>query len=211
MGDRKNKTNNMAKKTANNLEKLQWHTEQRLVDELVPWSENPRKMDKKQEADLRESIERLNLMSIPVVNINGVIISGHQRAWLLQQLGRGQEMIDVRVPNRELTEEELREANLRENKNLGEWDWGSLMNFDKEELLKVGFNDDELKMGFDLDETAAENVEAEKSEILRIEPPESVQIKEEAKIYFDSKEDYDRVKEAILKDRINAKSLLSLL
>ena len=197
--------------TDDELEYLNWHTESRLVDDLLPWAGNPRRMGKKQIEDLKQSLGRLNLMSIPVVNTDNTIVSGHQRIKVLHLLGRGQETIDVRVPNRSLTAEELREANLRENKNLGEWNWDALAEIGKEELLDVGFSDDELAMGFGLNDAESEVLEDDASLVLRIDPPEAVMLREEAVICFDSKNDYDRVKAAVLEKKINAGSLISLL
>jgi len=91
-------------------------------------------------------------MSIPVIDADNTIISGHQRMKLMQALGRGEEVIDVRVPNRKLTDDELKEANLRENKNLGEWDFDLLAeNFEPCELEMVGFSEEELKDIFQMD------------------------------------------------------------
>lgn len=131
-------------------EPLAWHTEKRRVSELIPWKGNPRRMTDKQAGDLRKSIERLNLMSIPVVDQDNTIISGHMRLRTLALLNRGQEEIDVRVPNRKLTAEEYQEANLRENKNVGEWDFDLLASFDENILTGVGFNGKELKRIFDV-------------------------------------------------------------
>ena len=79
-------------------------------------------------------------MSIPVVDLDMRIISGHQRMNILKLLGRGNEIIDVRMPNRKLTESEYQEANLRENKNVGEWDADLLSAIDEELMREVGFN-----------------------------------------------------------------------
>ena len=127
------------------MKKLKWHTEQRIINDLIPYEQNPRTITEKQKNDLEESLKRFNLMSIPVINTENIIISGHQRMKILQLLGRGDEEIDVRVPNRKLTEKELKEANLRENKNLGGWDWDMLANEDEELLLDVGFTEEELE------------------------------------------------------------------
>lgn len=131
--------------------KLKWNTEERKVNDLIPYEGNPRQMSQKQKEDLEESLKRFNLMSIPVVNTDNIIVSGHQRLKILQLLGRGEEVIDVRVPNRDLSPEELQEANLRENKNLGSWDDDLLANIDKEVLLDVGFTEEELDDKFNLD------------------------------------------------------------
>jgi hypothetical protein len=127
------------------MQKLKWHTEKRTINDLIPYEQNPRTITEKQKNDLEKSLKKFNLMSIPVINTENIIISGHQRMKILQLLGRGNEEIDVRIPNRKLTEEELKEANLRENKNLGGWDWNMLAQEDEELLLEVGFSEEELE------------------------------------------------------------------
>ncbi len=129
---------------------LTWHTEKRKVCDLLPWAPNPRMMTDKQAEDLRASIEGFNLVSIPAINIDNTIISGHQRMKVMALLGRGQEEIDVRVPNRTLTPEEVAELNLRENKNQGQFDFDLLANLDEELLLNVGFAPNELDNIFEL-------------------------------------------------------------
>lgn len=109
-------------------------------------------MTERQAKDLRTSLERLNLISIPAIDTDNTIVSGHQRMKIMQLLGRGGEIIDVRVPNRKLTSKELEEANLRENKNTGEWDFDMLASFDTDLLLDVGWSDDELKDIFQLND-----------------------------------------------------------
>lgn len=131
--------------------KLEWHTEQRKISALIPWEKNPRQMTEKQAKDLRISLERFNLISIPAIDTDNTIISGHQRMKIMQLLGRGDEIIDVRVPNRKLTEAEVEEANLRENKNVGEWDFDALASFDVDMLKGVGWLDEELTDIFQLD------------------------------------------------------------
>lgn len=123
------------------MPKLSWHTEQRKISELVPFPDNPRRLTEKQYKDLKNSLEKFNLMSIPVIGLDNGIISGHQRLKILQALGRDDEVIDVRVPNRALTTAETAEAVLRENKNTGEWDFDILANWDEDLLKDVGFED----------------------------------------------------------------------
>jgi len=147
--------------------KLIWHTEKRKINDLVPYEGNPRQMTQKQKEDLEESLKRFNLMSIPVVNTDNIIVSGHQRLKILQLLDRGDETIDVRVPNRELTPEELREANLRENKNLGSWDYDMLANFDENLLMEVGFDREELDDIFGLDINEDFDVDKELEKLLK--------------------------------------------
>ena len=127
---------------------IEFSTEKRKVDDLVPYDKNPRKMTKEQAEQLKRSLEKFNLASIPVINKDNMLISGHQRMRVMQLLGRGNEMIDVRVPNRQLEEDEMKELNIRENKNLGEFDFDILANdFDLEMLLDSGFKEFELGLG----------------------------------------------------------------
>jgi len=131
---------------------LKWHTEQRRIDDLIPFEGNPRQMTQKQKDDLQKSLEKFNLVEIPAIDTDNRIIAGHQRLKIMQLLGRGEEMIDVRMPNKKLTDEEFREYNLRSNKNLGEWDYDLLANIGEELLLDVGFESEELDKIFQLGE-----------------------------------------------------------
>lgn len=132
------------------MKKLKWQTEQRKINDLIPYEGNPRKMTEEQVTQLKKSLEKFNLAEIPAINTDNKIIAGHQRIKILQMLGKGNEKIDVRVPNRKLTDEEFREYNLRSNKNTGSWDWDMLANFDEELLLEAGFGDNEIDKMFDL-------------------------------------------------------------
>ena len=80
-------------------------------------------MTTKQATDLEASLKRFNLVEIPAINTDGMIIAGHQRINILTVLGRGDEDIE----------------------DLGEWDWAELTNFDTEMLLDVGFDENILE------------------------------------------------------------------
>ncbi len=126
---------------------LSWKTERRKVSALIPYEKNPRRLTEAQAAQLSKSLSKFNLVEIPAVNTDGTIIAGHQRLATMKALGRGDEMVDVRVPSRKLSEAELKEYNLRSNKNTGEWDYGILAEAFGVDLLKdVGFSDLELSL-----------------------------------------------------------------
>lgn len=129
------------------MEKLKWHTEERVINDLVPFDKNPRKMTEDQAKQLTRSLEKFNLVEIPAIDKDDVILAGHQRLKVMQLLGRGSEKIDVRVPNRKLTDDEFREYNVRSNKNTGMWDDELLASlFTEEELRDIGFTEAELGM-----------------------------------------------------------------
>jgi len=135
----------------NKKSKLEWHTEKRKIKDLIPFEGNPRQMTEKQNNDLTKSLEKFDLVEIPVIDTDNKIVAGHQRLRIMQALGRGAEEIDVRMPNRKLTDKEFGEYNIRSNKNLGEWDYDLLANFDEDMLLDVGFDSEDLDRMFNLD------------------------------------------------------------
>tara|TARA_R110000824_G_scaffold401771_1_gene615656 strand:+ start:344019 stop:345299 length:1281 start_codon:yes stop_codon:yes gene_type:complete len=124
--------------------KLEWRTEKRLVEELIPYDKNPRTLSEKQRKDLETSITKFNLVEIPAINTDNAVLAGHARLKILLVLGRGKEEIDVRVPSRTLTKKEYEEYLLRSNRNTGSWDYELLKSFDTEFLLGIGFDDSDL-------------------------------------------------------------------
>lgn len=95
--------------------------------ELVPLSYNPRTLTEEGRERLTRSILKFNLAEIPAINLDNVVLAGHQRLAVLVDLGRGEELIDVRVPNRQLTKDELDEYNVTSNVGAGQWDYQSLL------------------------------------------------------------------------------------
>ena len=121
---------------------LHWHTEKRKVKDLVPFEQNPRTLNEDQLEQLKRSLTKFNLVEIPAINTDGKIIAGHMRIKTLVVLGRGEEMIEVRVPSRKLTKKEFEEYNIRSNKNGGSWDMDALANlFDPQDLTDWGFKE----------------------------------------------------------------------
>lgn len=117
------------------MEKLVWSTQQRRVVDLLPYEYNPRQMTAQQSRKLRESLEKFGLVEIPVINFDGILLAGHQRCKALIQLGQGDELVDVRVPNRQLTDQEFKEYNIASNAIKGDW---------VDEILREHFEDIDL-------------------------------------------------------------------
>lgn len=127
------------------MKKLVWNTVPRKVSDLLPFKENPRMMSATQIADLKKSLEKFGLVEIPAIDFDNKIIAGHQRMAVMQLLGRGEEVIDVRVPNRKLTESEYKQYLITSNKVHGDWDEDILSEyFDTDLLLDSGFSNEEL-------------------------------------------------------------------
>lgn len=133
------------------MQKLEWHTVQKKVDELIPQKINPRTINKKQLDDLKRSLEKYNLVEIPAIDFDGTILAGHQRIKILKILGRGNELIDVRFPNRKLTDEESKGYLIGSNALGGDWNFDLLKDFDIELLTDVGFDTHDLANIWDND------------------------------------------------------------
>lgn len=132
---------------------ITWKTEQRKVSDLIPAPYNPRELTEGQAKQLTASLERFNLADPIVINSDNTIIGGHQRINIYKLHNKNDVFVDVRVPSRKLNPEEEKELNLRLNKNLGQWDFDMLANFDEDLLKDVGFDSKELDSIFQLDAT----------------------------------------------------------
>ena len=126
-----------------------WHNERRAIRELIPYEVNPRQITDKQAKDLKASLAKFGIADPIIINTDNMIIGGHQRMKILETL-LGYEpdfQIDVRVPDRELSIDEVRELNVRLNKNVAEWDFDTLANnFELDDLLDWGFDKKELDL-----------------------------------------------------------------
>jgi len=123
------------------MEKLQWQTKKVKVKDLVQLDINPRKITEDKKQKLVESLEKFNLVEIPAVNTDLQIIGGNQRVTALLLVGRGEEEIDVRFPNRKLTNKEVKEYAIISNTHAGEFDFEMLdLEFSDIELGNIGFN-----------------------------------------------------------------------
>ncbi len=145
------------------MKKLQWHNEKRKVKNLIPYEKNPRRISPEQIENLKKSLKKFDLVEIPAIDTNNKVIAGHQRLMVLQLLGRGDEMIDVRIPNRKLTEKEFNQYLLISNRVGGEWEWEKLKEFDIEMLMNTGFDDSDLSnIWDDVLETEDDNFDVER-------------------------------------------------
>jgi DNA modification methylase len=144
---------------------LEWITTQRKVNDLIPLEINPRKISEAKRMKMIESLQRFNLVDIPVIDTDGTIISGHQRLRALQAIGRGDEMVDCRLPNRKLTDKEIKEYNLLANSHFGEFDF---------DALETGFAD----VDFDLVPIDLSKIEFEQSDMFDKAEKQFIKVKE---------------------------------
>ena len=119
--------------------------------DLKPAEYNPRKMTKDQKQDLENSIAKFGFVDPIIVNKaegrENIVVGGHQRLRIALEMG----METVPVYFVDLSIDDEQELNLRLNKNMGEFDWDLLVNFDSDMLLDVGFSEEELNFNFDIE------------------------------------------------------------
>lgn len=137
-------------------QKLEWRTERRKVKDLIRYEKNPRKLSATQLDGLKRSLKKFNVAELPCINTDGTLVAGNQRVLALSLLGRGDEEIEVRVPNRTLTNEEFKDYLLTSNRSGASWDFEKLAaEFNLDELLTAGFD------SFDLSNIFDDNLEVE--------------------------------------------------
>lgn len=122
------------------------------VSELIVSEYNPRKWDEPAIEGLKESIQRFGLVDPVLVNSaesrKNVVIGGHFRLKVAKDLGiKEVPVVYVDIPDIERE----KELNLRLNKNVGEFDYELLAEFDETLLADVGFASEELDEVFNVD------------------------------------------------------------
>ena len=120
-----------------NKQKLIWRNAKWRVRDLKEFRGNPQEQNAWSENALGESIDEFNLVETPVVDIDGTLLAGHGRKKTLMAKGRGDEMIDVRVPSRPLTKRERKRYLLISNAVRGSFNPDLLKSFDTSVVLDV--------------------------------------------------------------------------
>jgi DNA modification methylase len=133
------------------------------VGDLNPSIYNPRKWDRGQFEQLKESLTRFQMIDPLIVNgaekRKNTLIGGHMRLAVAKELGYTEvPVVYVNIPDVKL---EI-ELNLRLNRNSGSWDTELLKAFDLDLLLDVGFDDADLAPIWDQMETEDDDFDTEK-------------------------------------------------
>ena len=133
------------------------------VKELNPAPYNPRKWSEDAIAQLTESIKSFGLVDPILVNGSpdrkNVVIGGHFRLKVAKDLGiKEVPVVYVDIPDIERE----KELNVRLNKNLGDWDYELLAEFDETLLSTIGFDSEEIDAIFDLVVDEPETFDLEK-------------------------------------------------
>lgn len=153
------------------IQPIKWHSQNIKISELKEYEHNPRMIGKKEFEKLVSSIKEDGYHQRIIVNQDNIIIGGHQRKKALLETGlKESDTVEVLVPDRELTQEELDRINIRDNLSFGEYDFEILANrFDTETLVDFGMSGD-LLVGFGDDELLSAVGDNTESEELPTEP-----------------------------------------
>jgi len=122
---------------------IEWHVEKRAIADLKDYPKNPRRMSKEKAEKLQSNITKFGLIDVPFINTDNTLIGGHQRCKILKKMGHKE--IDVKVPSRTLSSEEIEELNITHNLVTGEFDYDVLANnYEVPNLIEYGFSFENL-------------------------------------------------------------------
>lgn len=139
--------------------------EQRKIADVVPYSKNAKKHDKKQIANVAESIKQYGFVQPIVIDRDGVIVIGHCRVEAAKKLGM-EEVPCVCVED--LTEEQVAALRLVDNKsNESDWDMDLL----GEELAELDLDGFDFDWGIDFGDGEKAIIEDEIPEVDEDTPP----------------------------------------
>ena len=153
--------------------KLEWETKKVPLSSIKEFEHNPRQLTKKQYQDLKKSLQKFDYVEVAAIDYDNTLIAGHQRLRVLRDIKGDDIEIDVRFPNRKLTEKEFKEYLVRSNKNTGDWDYDVLANtYEIGELIEYGFTEEELQVNeaeyIEEDETEGDDDIPEKAPALTV-------------------------------------------
>ena len=144
--------------------------ERRRIEDLHPAEYNPRKRLRSGDEEyerLKRSMETFGYVDPIIINADGTVIGGHQRLFVLTDLGYTE--ADVAVVD--LSKADEKALNIALNKISGEWDEEKLaaifadLDVEGYDLNLTGFSDGELAQIFSgLDVEGVENRDAERDE-----------------------------------------------
>lgn len=133
-----------------------WSTQKRKISELKDYERNPRNIGKDEFNKLVESLKQDGYHNRIAVNLDNVILGGHQRKKALLKAGwKSNDEVEVLVPNKLLVGDDFDRINIRDNLPYGSFDFDVLANnFEAQQLIEWGMPEDWLK--FEVEEIEAE-------------------------------------------------------
>ncbi len=133
------------------MDQLKWQAVNIRLSQLKEYSDNPRKITTELLEKLASHISEDGYHQRIIVDSDYTIIGGHQRKKALYMAGYDDDNeIEVLMPNRKLSAQEVDRLNIRDNLSFGEYDFDILTErFDMEDLVSFGMDKDLLTPIFD--------------------------------------------------------------
>jgi hypothetical protein len=124
--------------------KLKWNTKIINMDEIRVSEINPRKWERKQIKEMNDSIEQFGYTRLIMLDFDNVIVAGNLCFYTLKNIRNQSGKIEVRYPNRKLTEAEFKKYMVIDNKMAeNKWDYDILKDsFSESDLKEWGFAQD---------------------------------------------------------------------
>ena len=124
---------------------INWKLKKFKISELKPYAKNPRTLSQEQYKHLKTSLDKFGLIDKPICTKEGMLIGGHQRVKVLSKDKIDE--VECWVADKDLSDKDIEELNIRLNQNVGSWDFEILANqFDPIELVEWGFDPSELEV-----------------------------------------------------------------
>lgn len=122
---------------------INWTLQTIPIKNLRVNPKNPRQISKEQAQHLESLIKKYGMIEKLIVDIDLMVIGGHQRLRILKKMKLKE--VECWVPDRELDANELDHLCVGLNLNQGKWDYDILANeYEVIDLLKWGFSEDQL-------------------------------------------------------------------
>lgn len=118
---------------------INWQIRKEKIENLKFNEKNPRAFTEKGLKDLKKSIQKYSDANIVTINADNTVLGGHARLTVMKQMGIKE--VDVKYPDKQLTEKQCDEILIRLNANIaGEWDIEKLQEeFNVTDLNEWGF------------------------------------------------------------------------
>lgn len=145
---------------------ITWSTQKRKISELRDYDRNPRTITKDEFKKLVESLKQDGYHNRIAINLDNVILGGHQRKKALLAAGwKPEDEIEVIVPDQLLAGEAFDRVNIRDNLAYGSFDFDMLgNNFEAHQLIEWGMPEHMLgKSHFDFNEEPEEKIKESKA------------------------------------------------
>lgn len=139
----------------------EWENKTVAVTDIKPYDGNPRIMNQVQAELLTISLSEFGLAEVILLNKDMTLIAGHQRLRTLTM--QGSATVDCRVATEQLSDDDFRELNIRDNLNIGEFDIEGLkQDFSIEELNLAGIHIEAQETDYVAPATATEQMESDR-------------------------------------------------